>query len=81
MRIFGPSAHQTGPSPSYTATGVHVNVCPAGMIGVAESASDPNGPKVETSNPMAILVTKRIIGRKATARPRRASCTFHAGFG
>jgi hypothetical protein len=51
------------------------------MIGVAESASDPNGPKVETSNPMAILVTKRIIGRKATARPRRASCTFHAGFG
>jgi hypothetical protein len=26
--IFGPSAHQIGPSPSQTATGVQVNVAP-----------------------------------------------------
>src|SRR5689334_14975964 len=29
MRTFGPSAHQTGPSPSQTATGVHAKVWPA----------------------------------------------------
>jgi hypothetical protein len=80
MRIFGPSAHHTGPSPSYTATGVQVNVCPAGMIGVAESASEPIGASVEASRPMPILVTERIIGPKATARPRHASCTFRGGF-
>jgi hypothetical protein len=32
MRTFGPSAHQTGPSPSQTAVGVQANVLPAGTI-------------------------------------------------
>jgi len=31
MRIFGPSAHQIGPSPSQTAIGVHANVRPAAI--------------------------------------------------
>ena len=29
--ILGPSAHQTGPSPSHTCVGVHVKVWPEGM--------------------------------------------------
>jgi len=31
-RMRGPSAHQTGPSPSHTWVGVHVNASPAGTM-------------------------------------------------
>lgn len=34
-RIFGPSAHQIGPSPSQTAVGVQVKVCPSAITGVS----------------------------------------------
>lgn len=39
MRIFGPSTHHIGPSPSQTAVGVQRNVRPAGMTGVEEGTS------------------------------------------
>src|SRR3546814_13923867 len=34
-RMRGPSAHQTGPSPSQTRVGVHKNVWPAGTTGTS----------------------------------------------
>jgi hypothetical protein len=36
-RTCGPSAHQIGPSPSQTRTGVHSNHCPAGTTAAARS--------------------------------------------
>jgi hypothetical protein len=45
IRIFGPSAHQIGPSPSHTAVGVHVNVRSAETTGAA--ASDLGGRKLD----------------------------------
>ena len=39
MRTCGPSAHQTGPSPSQTWVGVQVNVCPAATIEAARMTS------------------------------------------
>ena len=39
MRKRGPSAHQTGPSPSQTWVGVQVKVCPAATTDAARSVS------------------------------------------
>jgi hypothetical protein len=57
-RTFGPSAHQTGPSPSQTAVGVHLNVSPAGTT--CACASDAGGRKFEPITAIASLVTKRM---------------------
>src|SRR3546814_1525227 len=39
-RMRGPSAHQTGPSPSQTRVGVHKNVWPAGTTGTSARSEE-----------------------------------------
>lgn len=39
-RTRGPSAHQIGPSPSQTRTGVHWNICPAGTTATAARSAN-----------------------------------------
>lgn len=41
----GPSAHQIGPSPSHTATGVQVNEAPADTISSNDGKSTPHPPR------------------------------------
>ena len=70
MRILGPSAHHTGPSPSQTAVGVHTNVFPWGTTWA--SACQLAGSSPVTTIPMATLVRNR-------TRPVLPICTSERG--
>lgn len=45
IRMRGPSAHHTGPSPSHTATGVQVKLAPAAMICAARAVITRSRPR------------------------------------
>ena len=59
--IRGPSWHQTGPSPSQTCVGVHVNVWPAGITGTVALTGNASEQAV-TADITACKVFRRIKG-------------------
>jgi hypothetical protein len=71
---FGPSAHQIGPSPSQTATGVHSNRCPEGTIC---ASALPGTTQQARATSMSLQVNANInairIKRRRAASPKEVN--------
>lgn len=55
-RTRGPSAHQTGPSPSHTWVGVQAKVCPDGTTGTLASRSAKNMGAIYTRDGIVLAI-------------------------